>query len=60
MGLDPAAVMRPAFDPAAPADDYFGDVVAVRRLAAAACVVPASLDEQIDVTARWLRAEYDL
>lgn len=60
MGLDPAAVIRPVFDPAAPADDYLGDAVAVRRLAAAAGVVPASLDEQIRVTAAWLRAEYHL
>ena len=60
MGLDPAAVVRPEFNPDAPADDYLGDPVEVGHLAAAAGVVPAPLDDQIAVTARWLRGEYGL
>lgn len=55
LGCDPAAVARPALDPLAPADDYLGDPVVVGRLAAAAGVTPAGLDEQIAVTAAWLR-----
>lgn len=60
MGFDPAAVVRPEFNPGAPADDYLGDPVIVGRLAAAAGVAPASLDDQIAVTARWLCGEYGL
>lgn len=60
LGCDPAAVARPALDPLAPADDYLGDPVVVGRLAAAAGVTPAGLDEQIAVTAAWLREEAGL
>ena len=60
MGADRSAVVRPEFDPDAPADDYLGDPVPVARLAAAAGVVPTPLDDQIAVTARWLRREYGL
>jgi nucleoside-diphosphate-sugar epimerase len=60
MGCDPDAVVRPEFDPGAPADDYLGNPELVGELAAAAGVVPASLDDQIAVTAAWLRSEYGL
>ena len=60
MGCDPSAVVRPEFDPDAPPDDYLGDPEVVGRLAPAAGVVPASLDDQIAVTADWLRSEYRL
>lgn len=55
LGCDPEAVTRPPLDPDAPADDYLGDPVLVGELAARAGVVPAGLDEQIAVTAEWLR-----
>ena len=57
LGADASAVVRPPMDPAAPADDYLGDPAAVRVLAARAGITPAPLDEQIAVTAKWLRAE---
>ena len=57
LGADASAVVRPPTDPDAPADDYLGDPAAVRVLAARAGITPAPLDEQIAVTANWLRAE---
>lgn len=57
LGCEPGAVTRPPLDPDAPADDYLGDPVVVGELAARAGVVPASLDEQISVTAGWLREQ---
>lgn len=58
LGCDPSAVSRPTYDPMAPADDYLGDPVLVNELAERASVTLASLDEQIAVTAAWLREEY--
>lgn len=60
MGRDPLAVVRPDFDPDAPPADYLGNPEVVGRLSEAAGVVPASLDDQIAVTADWLRSEYRL
>ena len=57
LGANASAVVRPPMDPDAPADDYLGDPAAVRVLAARAGITPAPLDEQIAVTAKWLRAE---
>ena len=57
LGADASAVVRAPMDPDAPADDYLGDPAVVRALAARAGVTPAPLDEQIAVTAKWLRAE---
>ena len=57
LGADPSAVARPPMDPDAPADDYLGDPAVVRALAARAGITPAPLDEQIALTANWLRAE---
>ena len=57
LGADPSAVVRPAIDPDASADDYLGDPAVVRALAARAGITPAPLDEQIALTANWLRAE---
>jgi len=57
LGADPSAVVRPPMDPDAPADDYLGDPAVVRALAARAGITPMPLDEQIAVTANWLRAE---
>ena len=57
LGANASAVVRPPMDPDAPADDYLGDPAAVRVLAARAGITPAPLDEQIAVTANWLRAE---
>jgi hypothetical protein len=60
IGRDPLAVVRPEFDPDAPADDYLGDPREVRHLAEAAGVVLAPLNDQIAVTADWLRSEHGL
>ena len=57
LGADPSAVARPPMDPDASADDYLGDPAVVRALAARAGITPAPLDDQIAVTANWLRAE---
>jgi hypothetical protein len=57
LGAEASAVVRPPMDPHAPADDYLGDPAAGRVLAARAGITPAPLDEQIAVTAKWLRAE---
>ena len=57
LGADPSAVVRPPMDPDAPADDYLGDPAVVRARATRAGITPAPLDEQIAVTAKWLRAE---
>jgi UDP-glucuronate decarboxylase len=54
LGRDPRAISRPAMDPGALPNDYLGDPAAVGALASAAGVVPASLDDQIAVTAEWL------
>jgi UDP-glucuronate decarboxylase len=54
LGHDPRAISRPAIDPDALANDYLGDPAAVGAVASAAGVVPASLDDQIAVTAEWL------
>jgi nucleoside-diphosphate-sugar epimerase len=55
LGRDPSAVRRPPIDHGAPADDYVGDSPVVRRLAGHARVELAPLDEQIALTADWLR-----
>lgn len=52
---DPTAVLRANFDPHAPADDYLGDPALVGILASRAGIQLASLDEQIALTAKWLR-----
>ena len=57
LGADASAVVRPPMDPDAPADDYLGDPAVVRAVATRAGITPAPLDEQIAVTAKWLRAE---
>jgi len=54
VGEDPAAITRPAIAADAPPNDYLGDPAVLRTLAAAAGIVPASLDDQIAATANWL------
>ena len=56
VGEDPAAITRPAIAADAPPNDYLGDPAVLRTLAAAAGIVPASLDDQIAATAKWLLA----
>ena len=56
VGEDPTAITRPAIAADAPPNDYLGDPAVLRALAAAAGIVPASLDDQIAATAKWLLA----
>ena len=56
VGGDPTAITRPAIAADAPPNDYLGDPAVLRTLAAAAGIVPASLDDQIAATAKWLLA----
>jgi nucleoside-diphosphate-sugar epimerase len=56
VGEDPTAITRPAIAADAPPNDYLGDPAVLSALAVAAGIVPASLDDQIAATAKWLLA----
>lgn len=55
LGHDPDAVTRPPIDASSPANDYLGDRTMVGALAESAVITPAGLDDQIVMTADWLR-----